>query len=318
MSKTQWRVLCGEPQNYSAKGLAAVEAVAQLTAQQLTQAAPPNEQAPHYDAVMVRLQLRVDEPLMHAQRLKAILTPTTGLNHIALEAAEAHDVAVFHLRGETAFLQTITSTAEHTWGLLLALVRKTPEAYQSVKEGQWVQQPFRGRELKGKRLGILGHGRLGSIIGRYGHAFDMKVLVYDPYIETIPDYVLRCRSLNELLAQSDILSIHVPLNAETTNMIGAEALAHLPQGAFVVNTARGEIVDEAALIALLKSGHIAGAAVDVLGQEHQIHTKGHPLIEYAQGNNNLLITPHIGGAAWEAIEQTDLFIIEKWKRWMRR
>ncbi len=305
------RILCGEPQNYSVAGLDAVRAIADLDAEPLTQAAFA-ERAPAYDVLMVRLQLKVTkEMLAAAPRLRAILTPTTGLNHIAMDVADEQGVEVFHLRGHTDFLRTITSTAEHTWGLLLALVRNTPVAFDAVKAGTWVQRPYRGRELKGKRLGILGHGRLGSIVGQYGAVFGMQVLTYDPYIDAVPDPVVRVETLEDLFAQSDVLSVHVPLNTETEGMIGAAELAHLPKGAFVVNTARGEIIDEVALCAALESGQIAGVAVDVLGQEHRIPGHGHVLIDYARQHTNVVITPHIGGAAWEAIEQTDLYIIRR-------
>jgi D-3-phosphoglycerate dehydrogenase len=310
------RVLCGEPQNYSKAGLDIVGSFAHLDAVTLSQT-EFNSRAAEYDVLMVRLQLRVDRALIEsAPSVRAVLSPTTGLNHIDLAAAEEHAVTVFHLRGETEFLKTITSTAEHTWALLLALIRNVPHAFESVQVGEWEQRPFRGRELKGKTLGIVGLGRLGRIVARYGWAFGMRVVAYDPYVMDVPDYVESCSGLRALMEQSDVLSIHVPLNETTSGMIGAQQLAWLPEGAVVVNTARGELLDELAILDGLSSGRIAGFAADVLADEHHIREAGHPLVDFSKTHQNVLITPHIAGAAVEAIEQTDLFIINRLKNWL--
>lgn len=316
MTSARWRVLCGEPENYSPAGLDAVRAFADLDAETLTQAAF-TERAPGYDAVMVRLRLRVTaEMLTRTSSLRAVLTPTTGLNHIALEETRRRGVKVFHLRGQTAFLETVTSTAEHTWGLLLALLRRVPWAFEAVRDGRWEQRPFRGHELKGKTLGLVGCGRLGRIVAGYGHAFAMRVIVYDPYIDVLPEGVERAATPSALAGQSDVLSLHFPLNASTIGFIDRATLEHLPRGAVVVNTSRGEVVDEEALLDLLESGHLAGYAADVLGDEHLVAEASHPLVVYARTHENVLLTPHIGGAAWEAIEATDRFIIDRFRAWV--
>lgn len=311
-----FRVLCAEPQNYSERALKTVAAFAELDAAVLPQGEFVR-QAINYDALMVRLQLRVtDDIIASAPHLKAILSPTTGLDHIDLQAARSHDVAVFSLQGETDFLREVYSSAEHSFALLLSLIRNIPVAVEAVKRNRWQQNPYRGHELNGKTLGIVGCGRIGTKVARYGHVFGMRVLAYDPYVEQFPKHVHPANSLDALLKESDILSIHGPLNETTERMIGVRELSLLPKGAFLINTSRGAVLDEDALIDSLDQGHLAGAALDVLINEHLIAVKGHPLIEYAKAHSNLLITPHIGGAAWEAIEKTDMFIIRKFRKWM--
>jgi len=150
----------------------------------------------------------------------------------------------------------------------------------------------------------------------YAQAFHMPVLVYDPYQTELPDGIERVESLAELLSRSDIVSLHVHLNAETEGMIGAEAFAQMRPGAILLNSARGAVVDEAALIAALQSGHLAGAALDVICNEHEVFPGGHhALIEYARQHDNLILTPHIGGATFESVEKADLFVIEKLWQW---
>jgi D-3-phosphoglycerate dehydrogenase len=233
-----------------------------------------------------------------------------------MEAAAELGIEVFHLRGKTEFLRSIPSTAEHTWALLLSLARKIPAAYASVKYGEWEQEPYRGHELHEKRLGILGCGRLGGTVAHYARAFGMKVSTFDPHAEFVPSYVARTETLSDLLAGSDILSIHVPLNEETRGMIGQEELAHLPNGAVLINTSRGEIVDESALVSALRSGRLAGAAVDVVQHELDPERRGTALIDYARDHDNLIITPHIGGATVEAVAKTDLFLIGQLVEWL--
>jgi len=199
---------------------------------------------------------------------------------------------------------------------LLSLIRRIPFAFDAVKRFEWDQDHFRGHELLGKTLGILGYGRAGALVARYGDAFGMHVVAYDPYVDKYADYVRRVTTLEELLQTSEVLSVHVPLEKATVGLIGVREIGLLPKSAFLINTSRGEIVDENALLGALERGHIAGAAVDVVTNEHKIRIVGHPLIEYAKEHGNLIITPHIGGAAWEAIEKTDMFVIGKFRKWL--
>jgi len=315
-SSSRLRALCPEPDNYSEVGLEAIRRFADLTLQVMG-ADELHRCIADYELLFVRLRTRVPGALLReGRRLRAVVSPTTGLNHIDLESASSLGIEIFHLRGQSEILRTIPSTAEHTWGLLLALARQIPAASRSVLAGSWSQETFRGRELKGKCLGILGFGRLGSVVSKYARAFGMDVVAFDPYVDDVPSHVRRCRTMAELLRSSDVLSIHVPLNEETEGLIGWDEIDLLPEGSMFVNTSRGEIVDEEALILALTSGRISGAAVDVLQREHTIRQGGNPLIAYAREHDNLIITPHIGGATFEAVAKTDLFLIARLVEWL--
>lgn len=311
------RILCPEPENYSRAGLARMGDFGAVDARSLSQAEFASA-ASEYDVLMVRLALHLTEAILEGggRPPLAVLSPTTGVNHLALPAAERLGVSVFHLRGERAFLDTIHSTAEHTFGLILALTRRIVPAVNSVRAGNWDPQRFRGRELSGKRLGIVGFGRLGSIVARYAVAFDMAVSAYDPHVSDFPPGITRATSLLELCRQSDIVSLHAPWNESTEGLLGREEIELLPEGAIVVNTARGELVDERALLDALEGGRLAGAAADVLSREHAAIASSSAMLDYARRHDNLLITPHIGGATEEAIEKTDSFVIDKFARWL--
>ena len=309
------RVLCAEPQHFSEAGLQAMGAVTELTSRALSQAAFARAAAA-YDALMVRLTLRVTGDMVaKADRLKAIISPTTGLDHIDLEAAAGRRVAIFSLQGQTAFLRGVTSSAEHTFALLLSLVRAIPAASASVARGEWTPARFRGMELRGKTLGLIGCGRIGQLVAGYGRAFGMRVLGYDPHLTRWPRAIERRLSLKRLLQASDIVSLHAPLNRTTERMIGSREIAWMRRGARLINTSRGAVLDEPALLRGLRNGQVGGAALDVLADEPG-RGKARPLIAYARTHVNLLITPHIAGAAREAVEATDLFVVHRFRDWL--
>ncbi|MDL1894817.1 hydroxyacid dehydrogenase [Anaerolineae bacterium CFX7] len=266
-----------------------------------------------YDVLIVRLGHQIDREVIDAgTRLKAIVSATTGLDHIDVEYARARGIMILSLQGETEFLRTISATAEHTWALLLSLLRHIPSAFASVCNGEWDRDRFRGHELNGKRLGIVGLGRIGQKVARYGFAFGMSVAAFDPLADEWLSEVARVESLDELLAVSDVLTLHIPLRKETHGLIDARALSLLPVGAILVNTSRGEIVDETALMQALTNGHLAGAALDVIHHERDSQLRrASPLFEYARAHNHLLITPHIGGATFESMARTEIFMAEK-------
>jgi D-3-phosphoglycerate dehydrogenase len=271
-----------------------------------------------YDAVFVRLGLALDrEALAAAPTLRYAVTPTTGLDHIDVSALTDRGGRLIALRGETAFLEGIRSTAEHTFALLLALSRRLPAAHADViGPGNWRREPFLARELHGLTLGIAGLGRLGRMVAGYGLAFGMRVIATDTdpsAFERAPARVDRVGA-DELLARSDVLSLHLPLLPETAGWLSRERLARLPDGAWLVNTARGELVDEAALLEALVSGRLAGAACDVLagdGRWAERAPEGHPLISYAREHDNLILTPHVGGYGRHATFGTRRFVVQR-------
>jgi D-3-phosphoglycerate dehydrogenase len=266
----------------------------------------------YYDALMIRLGHKFDEEmLISAKSLKVIGTPTTGLNHLDASVAKRLGISIVSLQGEREFLDEVFATAEYTWGLLLALLRKIPAATSSVKAGGWARDLFRGSELHGKILGVIGCGRLGTMVAGYGRAFGMQVISYDPYVTT--PYSKNCSNLHELAASADIVSLHVSYDESTHKMLAREFFENLKLGAFLINTSRGELIDECALLNSLKEGRIAGAALDVLCVENAMTSPAGSLdlIDYARTNDNLLITPHIAGATHESMEKTEIFIARK-------
>ena len=269
---------------------------------------------PDFDALIVRLGFQVDRELLErAVRLKVIASPTTGLNHIDIEEVTKRNITIISLKGEKDFLDTITATAELSWGLLLSLVRNIPSASKHVELGKWKRGLFIGKELSGKHLGIVGFGRLGTMIAKYGKAFRMKILAYDLNIRERINGV-KFVSLKELLSHSDIVSIHLPLNESTYGFLGRNEISMMKKGSYLVNTSRGEILDEVALLEALARGRIRGAALDVLSGERSDDLKWlekNPLIQYAREHSNLLITPHIGGATYDSMRKTEIFIAKK-------
>lgn len=306
------RILNAEPQGYAREARSLLGEWGILVEKEMSRADLLRELG-DYDVLIVRLAHHIDREVIEAgRRLKAIVSATTGLDHIDVEYAESQGIAVLSLRGETEFLRSINATAEHTWALLLCLLRWIVPASIAAGNGSWNRDAFRGHELNGKRLGIVGLGRIGEKVARYGQVFGMDVGAYDPTAAEWMDRVWRASSLPELLRWSEVLSLHVPLNSDTEGMIGVPELALLPPGAVLINTSRGELVDEGALVETLKSGRLAGAALDVVANERGEHRRQKsPLLAYARAHDNLLITPHVAGATYESMAKTELFMARK-------
>lgn len=242
--------------------------------------------------------------------LRAIVSNTTGIPHIDAEGASRRGIAVCALHDEQAFLDTVTPTAEHTIGLMLAAWRRVPAAHAAAAAGRWDRRPWGApRMFSRMRLGIVGFGRLGRKVARIGEAMGMAVSYYDPFVSGGFD------SLIELARKSDILSLHAPANAMTRGLVSRAVLGALPAGAMVVNTARGELLDVDALLDLLESGHLCAAALDTVDGEYDPEFSGgfaaSRLAHYARGHDNLVLTPHIGGSTVDAWSETEKFVIIK-------
>jgi D-3-phosphoglycerate dehydrogenase len=317
LSMSRLRILNSEPENYSTEAASILSELGDVINGPL-QREDLLAALPGLDILIVRLAHQIDSELLErANRLKAIVTATTGLDHIDLDYARSKGITVLSLSGETDFLRRIPATAEHTWALLLALVRNLPAAIQSVLNGGWDRDRFKGHDLAGRKLGILGMGRIGEKVAIYANAFNMKVVAFDTERKDWPDGVQRMTNQTDLFRQSEILSIHVPLNSATVGIIDEPELAQLPRGALLVNTSRGQIIAEAALLQALESGQIGGAALDVLGEERRKGLVDSPLIRYAREHSNLLITPHIGGATYESMAATEIFMAKKLKKFLK-
>lgn len=311
------RILNAEPLDYCDEAREVLRTIGELSEYQLDRAellALISE----YNVVIVRLGFQIDREILDAgTRLKAVLTATTGLDHIDVSYASQRGVEVLSLQGESDYLRSIPATAEHTWALLLSLLRRIPQAVNSVRVGEWDRDALRGNDLFGKNLGIVGLGRIGEKVARYGLAFGMKVGAYDPHRSDWLREITYYSSLQELLEDTEILSLHVPLNSETIGLIGDKEFASLQKGAFLINTSRGAVLDEIALVKHLEGDHLAGAALDVImGERDHESLVESPLLVHARSSNNLLITPHIGGATRESMAKTELFMAEKLKRWV--
>jgi D-3-phosphoglycerate dehydrogenase / 2-oxoglutarate reductase len=312
------KILCPEPDSFSQKGLDFARSFSDLTAISMTQD-EFNELAPKYEAVLIRFNTKVDSTILEkGSKIRAILSPTTGLDHIDLKMASQNGVKVFHLREEKEFLKTISGTAELTIGLMLSIMRKIPQSFDSVKDGFWQVSNFRGYELTGKTLGIVGCGRLGSKVSKMASAIGMNVIAYDPYISKFPKEVQIKNNQFDVLSEADIISFHVPLNDETNHLIGNNEINHMKNGVVIINTSRGAIIETSSLINGLKNAKVSAAAIDVIEDEHLFLSKKHPLVKYASSNNNLIITPHIGGATFESVEKTDIFILNKYEKELKK
>ncbi len=269
------------------------------------------------DAAWVKLRHRIDtEVLAAAQRLRCLVTNTTGLNHLDLQEAERRGIQVLSLRGETEFLKQVRATAELTVALLLALIRKLPQACAHVAQGGWNRDLFKGHELYGRTAGIVGYGRLGRIVAHTLLALGMRVLACSPNLD--PHSVepgVEPSSLDELLPQCDAVLLHANLTPENRGFFGEPQFAAMRPRSWFVNTARGELVDELALLDALESGRLAGAALDVLCDERAVGMPDHPLVRYATSHDTLLLTPHIGGNTYESSEKTEIFLANRLVEW---
>jgi D-3-phosphoglycerate dehydrogenase / 2-oxoglutarate reductase len=302
-------ILVAEPQDFSGEARRILEDVARVRLEQCTR-----EQLGAafgaYDAVWFRLAHRVDAALLGAHpRCRILATPVTGLDHIDLAACEARGVRVISLRGETEFLRDVRATAELAVTLVLALIRRIPQAAESVRRGEWRRDLFRGGELHGKTAGIVGVGRLGRIVADYLRAFGMRVIGVDPRPD-FPRDVERADSLEALLPVCDVVSLHVSYDGSTRGLIGVRELNLMKTSAVLVNTSRGGVIDEAALLAALESGRLAGAALDVVEGEPDVRPE-HPVLRAAARLENLLVVPHIGGNTRESFAKTEVFLARK-------
>ena len=246
------------------------------------------------DAIIVRSATRVDaEALAHAARLRVVARAGVGLDNVDVEAATRAGVMVVN-----APTSNIVSAAEHAVGLLLAVARNVPQAAASLRDGQWRRSAFTGVELNGKVAGILGLGRIGLLVAERLTAFGMRVVAYDPYVPAAraAQAGVRLASLDELLAEADFITVHLPKNAETAGLLGDRELHLVKPTVRIVNAARGGIVDEHALALALKEGRVAGAGIDVFAAEP---AAGHPLLEFP----SVVGTPHLGASTAEAQEK---------------
>jgi D-3-phosphoglycerate dehydrogenase / 2-oxoglutarate reductase len=267
------------------------------------------EVLPGCEVLMVRLGRFIGPDLMTAAgRLRFIVSATTGLDHIDLAAASARGIRVVSLRDCTHLIGDVSATAELCWGLLLGLLRGIPSAVDHVRAGGWDRNRFWGTQLRGKRLGIVGFGRIGALVGGYGAAFGMDVVAHDRHRQRVaaPAQFL---SLDEVMATSDVVSVHVTADPINRHLIDERRIALMKPGSVFINTSRGMIVDAAAVATAVADGRLGGAAVDVLEAEEHGTQANDPLLACMRQGGNVLITPHIGGATRDAIAHTEGVVV---------
>jgi D-3-phosphoglycerate dehydrogenase len=284
-----WKILLTD--GLDEKGQDILRAVAEVDDRNGISAQELLEVIPQYDALIVRGRTKVtEETLRAATRLKVVGRAGVGVDNIDLTAAQSCQVSVVN-----SPMATTIAVAEHAMALMLSLVRSVPTADAAMKSGHWIKKQLVGVELHGKVLGIIGMGRIGSAVGERAAAFGMHVLGYDPYLQ---DREIQARGakpidLMGLYTHSDVISLHLPLSPGTRNMIDDETIRHMKRGVRLICAARGGIIDESALLAALESGQVAGAALDVFGDEPPGLTA---LVTHA----NVVATPHIGAQTSEA------------------
>ena len=262
------------------------------------------------DAVLdASMKIRItDSMIAQARNLKIISCATTGSDHIERNELEKRDIPVHTLREDRGLLMNLTPAAELSWGLLLSCTRKIPAAFAHVRKGEWVREGFPGMMLYGRQMGLIGCGRIGGWMARYAGAFNMEVVGYDPYLPQFPE-TIRPVDLEELVSTSDCVSVHVHLTEETRGLVSKRLFEMIKPGAVFINTSRGAIADETALLDGLVSGRIGAAGLDVLDGEPEIDN--HPLVEYARTHDNLIIVPHIGGFSPDAVRKVCTRAAEK-------
>jgi D-3-phosphoglycerate dehydrogenase len=255
-----------------------------------------------YDALVVRSQTKVNAKVIAAaKKLRVVGRAGVGVDNVDVDAATRRGIIVMNTPGGNTI-----STAEHSFSMMLALARKIPQAHASMKAGKWDRKSFEGVELHSKTLGIIGMGRIGGEVARRAIAFGMQVLAYDPFLSLSRAKALQVEvvELDEVYKRSDFITIHVPMTDQTRGMINTAAIAKMKKGVRLINCARGGLIVEADLIEALKSGQVAGAALDVYAVEPP---KDSPLLAL----NNVVLTPHLGASTTEAQESVGTEVAEQ-------
>lgn len=265
------------------------------------------------DVIWIRLKNYIDKEILENTKIKYIVTATTGLNCIDLQYTKKKKIKVLSLKGEEKFLQSVRATPEFTITCMLALLRDIKNASNAVDDYSWNRDYFKGNEIYGKTVGIIGYGRVGRIVARYLKCFGASILVCEKKEKRIPKYIKKV-TLEEIFKKSDIVTLHVNYEEENINMINKKLFNLIDKPIYFINTARGELVNEQDLIQAIKENKVIKAAVDVLNHEARNKIKDNKLLKFAIDSNRVLITPHLGGCTKESMEKTEVFMANKLKK----
>ena len=308
----KYKTLITAPAYFDTDAVQAFEAFSTVTVKQLSREELLKAIA-DYHILAIRVDTKVDKALLDvATNLKVIATATTGLDHIDVPYAKQKGIEVISLQGANT-----TATAEHAMALLLSLVRKIPAAHTSLLHGQWDRASYIGTQLSGKKLGVVGFGRIGREIATRAAAFGMEILAYDPYLkpEDFAKNHATQMDLSSLLAAADVVTLHVLLTDETRGFMNKEKFALMKPTTFLLNCSRGEVVVEQDLIQALQHKKLGGAALDVFA--HEPLPQNSELLSYAKNHDNLVLTPHIAGSTWEAVHDAGLEVASKTKIFLK-
>ena len=253
-----------------------------------------------YDAIIVRSATKVRKPLIEAAKnLKLIVRAGVGLDNVDVEYAKAKGIEVMNTPAAGS-----NAVAELTVGYLFALARQIPQATASMRAGKWEKRKFKGIEIASKTLGLVGYGRIGWLVAKKALDLGMEVIAYDPYVSDPRGLNMRFVSLEELLQRADYISMHLPLTEETRNLIDRPQFELMKDGVYIVNCARGGVINEDALYEAIRSGKVAGAALDVYAEEPPKNSRLFELDE-------VIGSPHIGAATVEAQHRISIEVAEK-------
>jgi len=296
------RILVTEPEYFTPESLRMMKRVGRVTAQRMSRKELLNS-IENFDAVVVRIDTKLDKTILRsAARLKCVVSATTGLNHIDTGYLKARGIPLFSLHGTHS-----VPTAEHAIGLLFSAARKIPAASAAMSAGGWERWRYIGTEIAGKTLGIIGIGRIGTQVAKRARALGMHVIAYDPYVsgKEVQRRGATKTQLRALLKSSDFITLHAPLTPKTEGLIDKKAFRVVKPSVVFINTSRGKIIDESALIEALSKDRIRAAAIDVYPEE-PLPSK-HRLRTYARGHGNLILTPHIAASTNEAVTRASMF-----------
>jgi len=256
----------------------------------------------------------LDEDLLQHGQIKVICTASTGTNHIDVKYCEDNGIKIISITNDHDVIDRISSTAEHTLALMLSLIRKIPTSFHSVRDGNWDWEPYVGRQMNSLTIGIIGYGRLGKLMAKYCDALGMEVLLHDPYVFSFGGNIERNKQpveLDELLERSDVISLHVHVTDETREMINKNTISKMVKRPYLINTSRGEIVNEDDIIDALRSEDLQGYATDVIRDEFGDIKNSKLVDESITPQNKIIITPHIAGMTKEAQEIAYHWAIDK-------
>lgn len=277
-----------------------------------------NKSDPKVNTLLIRFNTKANSKYLSSfKKLKYLISPTTGVNHIDIDYLKEKKIKLICLKNKQAFLKKINASAEHTISLILSILKKIPMAVEDVKKNNWSSVKFVGEELNNKVVGIIGYGRIGKKLASLCIAFNAKVIFYDPFKKKFDNKIKKYNDISLLIKHSDIISINIPLNKKTENFFNKDKFHLMNKNSYLINTSRGEVIDQEILFEYLKTNKIKGAAIDVLQNEHS-KIKIKYLLKETNKLSNLIVTPHIAGLTKESIQLTDMYVINKFLRELKK